>query len=100
MFSDLFNKDNNVQLVIRSMDIKELALVICEELRKEENAKKEMDAHTYLTRSETRKMCHVSNATLWRWAKEKYLVPIKVGSRLLYLKKDVTNLLEGKNSQI
>lgn len=82
------------------MDIKELALVICEELRKEENAKKEMDAHTYLSRSETRKMCHVSNATLWRWAKEKYLVPIKVGSRLLYLKKDVTNLLEGKNSQI
>ena len=100
MFNDLFKKDSNVQFVIKSADIKELALVIYEELRKEENARKEMDAHTYLSRSETRKMCNVSNATLWRWAKEKYLVPIKVGSRLLYLKKDVTNLLEGKNSQI
>lgn len=99
MFNDLFKKDSNVQFVIKSADIKELALVIYEELRKEENARKEMDAHTYLSRSETRKMCHVSNATLWRWAKEKYLIPIKVGSRVKYLKGDVTKLLEGRNSK-
>lgn len=98
MFGELFNSENNVQLVIKSADIKELALVICEELHKEENAKKEMDAHTYLSRSEVRKMCHVSNTTLWRWAKEKYLVPIKVGSRVKYLKGDVTRILEGSNS--
>jgi predicted DNA-binding transcriptional regulator AlpA len=35
-------------------------------------------------------------STLWRWGKEKYLVPVKVGRSNLYKREDVQAILDGK----
>ncbi len=46
-----------------------------------------------LTRGEVRDICGVCNATLWHWHKRKYLVPIKVGSKVRYKQSDVEKIL-------
>ena len=54
-----------------------------------------------LTKEEVKKLCGVCDATLWHWAKKKYLVPIKIGSKVKYRASDVNKILgineEGAN---
>ena len=48
----------------------------------------------YLTREETAAMLHVTFQTLYNWAKGKYLVPCKVGKRVLYKRAEVLAVIE------
>lgn len=49
-----------------------------------------------LTREDTMKKFGISSATIWRWKKCGYLVPIKVGSMDRYRLTDINALLEKK----
>lgn len=42
-----------------------------------------------MTREEVSKLLNVSLVTLHNWEKKRYLVPKKVGGRVLYLREDV-----------
>lgn len=42
------------------------------------------------------KMLGITKATLWRWAKLNYLVPVKVGRKNFYRKSDLDALSEEK----
>lgn len=52
-----------------------------------------------LTKEEVKKLCGVCDATLWHWAKKKYLVPIKIGSKVKYRASDVNKIMGIKNEE-
>ena len=52
----------------------------------------QMELATVSTR-EAAKALDVSLTTLWRWHREGYLVPVKVGKKSLYRKSDIDKLL-------
>ena len=61
-----------------------------ESLEREKRSKEE----TYLTRDQVMDMLNISPTTLWRWMKQKYLVPIEIGAKRLYLRSEVERLLK------
>jgi hypothetical protein len=46
----------------------------------------------YYTRDETANLLDVDVSTLWRWEKDKYLLPVRVGNHPKYKKSDIDNL--------
>ncbi len=55
----------------------------------------DQNAETYPTRDKVMEMLDVSQSTLWRWAKDGYLVPLNVGGKRRYKMSDVKRILEG-----
>lgn len=47
-----------------------------------------------LTREEVREKFGVCYGTLWNWAKEKILIPIKIGRKVRYRMSDVTRVIK------
>ena len=87
----------NVTITVSAADLKEFALYVMGEAKKEteENIREE----TYLTPPEVAKMIGVSTNTLWRWEKDNYLIPIKIGRKSRYRKSDVEALMTGRNNK-
>lgn len=57
---------------------------------------------TLISRKDVRKILKVSNSTLWRWAKIKYLEPTRIGGRRYYKVLDIKKIATGgatKNEQ-
>lgn len=50
---------------------------------------KEERQERYLTRSEAAQTLNVDVSTLWRWAKNEILVPVKMGKKTYYRESDV-----------
>lgn len=46
-----------------------------------------------VTRREAARMLNVTLSTLWRWAKEGYLEPVKIGVKVLYRAGDIERML-------
>lgn len=95
LFKELLNPvpDNcTVQLVVNESDLRSIIEGIISDtiVKYDENNKKEK----YLTTDEVMEILKVTRPTLWRWAKDHYLVPIKVGKRTLYRESDVSKLIE------
>ncbi len=93
MIENLINNDRNIQVVLSGNDLKELAVLLAEEIRKKEGDKEE---DVLITRKAAAEMLNRKQETLWRWAKEGYLVPIKQGGKLAYRKSDVIKILKGE----
>lgn len=63
----------------------------------EENASEQKnEKDVLLTKKEAMDRLHVSSTTLWQWAKDQYLMPVKVGRKIYYRLDDLNNLLNGK----
>ncbi len=71
-------------------------LLIAEVKRELEQSIADEKAETYLSREKVAEMLEVSTATLWRWQKLNYLVPILVGGKRRYRKSDVMKILGEK----
>lgn len=56
-------------------------------------AKAEQMEQATISPREAAKALGVSLTTLWRWHREGYLVPVKVGKKTLYRKSDIDKLL-------
>lgn len=94
MIADILKQNPNVQLVVNAADLRELMNEWCDEreaLREADRRSVENDQR--VTKGEAKKALNVTDATLWRWAKSGYLVPIKVGRRCIYLKSDIDRIL-------
>ena len=50
----------------------------------------------FLTKKEVMEKFGVSASTLWHWSKDGYLVPSKLGNKVLYRKSDIENMLRRK----
>ncbi len=46
-----------------------------------------------ITRQEASRMLNVTLSTLWRWNKDGYLTPVKIGSKVLYRTSDIEQML-------
>lgn len=53
---------------------------------------------THLSTYQTTQMLGKDKTTLWRWKKDKYLIPIKVGRSNYYKREDIQAILDGKPS--
>lgn len=96
---ELVNAASNVILQISASDLR---AIVGEMYREEQNrtaqAIAEYRERPTVDRMEAAKMLNVSLATLWRWAKDGYLVPVKIGTKVLYRATDIERMLtrEGK----
>lgn len=50
-----------------------------------------------ITRKEAAKALNVTLTTLWRWEKEGYLTPVKIGTKVLYRATDIEKMLTPKS---
>ena len=67
------------------------AIIAAKEQAEEE--RKQASEVATMSRSEVAAKLCVSVTTLWRWARDGYLVPKKVGRRVLYLRSDVEQII-------
>lgn len=74
-------------------------LLIAETKRELEQTIADQKAETYPSREKVMEILGVSSATLWRWQKLGYLVPLNVGGKRRYRMSDVKRILEGDNAQ-
>lgn len=86
-----------LNITIKAGDLKEAiehcVKMTCKELEQKET---DTDAETYSSPDQVAKNLDVSKSTLWRWAKQNYLVPIEVGGKRRYRMSDIKKILEGK----
>ena len=75
--------------------IKAIQQVIYEEITEEKTNQHDSDIEL-ITKQDVIDKLHVSSTTLWIWEKRKYLVPVKIGRRIFYKRRDVNNLMDGK----
>lgn len=90
---ELIKTGANVQVVVTLADLKEFALNVVAETMAAKEAEKKQEK--YLTPDDVADMVGVSKNTLWRWERDKYLIPIKVGRKSRYKLSDVNKILEG-----
>ena len=83
----------SVTVAVTPTDLKEFALYLIDEAKK--MAKADDRQETYLTAKEAAERLNVSANTLWRWRKENYLVPSKVGNKSYYKLSDIERLKGG-----
>ena len=53
------------------------------------------NAETYPSVAKVAEILDVNKSSLWRWAKNGYLVPIEVGGKRRYRMSDIKRILEG-----
>lgn len=81
-----------VQLVVNEVELRAIIEdIVTDTIVKYDDSKQE---EKYLTTDNVIEILKVTRATLWRWAREEYLVPVKVGKRTLYRESDVKVLLK------
>lgn len=72
---------------------------IVEAKEQAEEERKQASEVAAISRNEAAAKLCVSVHTLWRWARDGYLVPKKVGRRVLYLKSDVERIIMRGNDE-
>ena len=86
---ELSNLNASVAVMVSLPDLREFF----SELVAEAEAAKPVEEEKYLTTDEVSKLLNVSQNTLWRWNRDKYLCHTKIGRTPFYLKSDVDSLL-------
>lgn len=88
--SEIVNQNVPLQVVVNVADLKELFLDWKEE--SELNRKKETE--TLLTPDEVASKYRISKVTLWRWAKDGLLNPVKMGRKSFYHQSDIERVFD------
>lgn len=88
--SEIVNQNAPLQVVVNVADLKELFLDWKEE--SELNRKKETE--TLLTPDEVASKYRISKVTLWRWAKDGLLKPVKMGRKSFYRQSDIERVFD------
>ena len=88
--SEIINQNVPLQVVVNVADLKELFLDWKEE--SELNRKKETE--TLLTPDEVASKYRISKVTLWRWAKDGLLKPVKMGRKSFYRQSDIERVFD------
>lgn len=94
----------DVTISVKASDLIEAGRTIKDELLQELNAfqpeEKVPENEQLLSREETMEKFKISSATIWRWKKCGYLVPVKVGSMDRYRLSDVNAILIKKGGAL
>lgn len=84
----------NVTLSVTPADLREFFLAIAKEIMDAPTVKEEPQQEAYLSNDEVAAKLGVSKNTLWRWGRDGYLKPFKVGKKLFYKSSDVEALMQ------
>lgn len=87
------NKGNCFYMITEDQLKQMITNAILEAKEQAEEERKNAEEVAAMSRNEVAAKLCVSHATLWRWARDGYLVPKKIGRRVLYLKSDVERLI-------
>lgn len=90
----LLDSGANVAVTVTPLDLKEFALFLIGQAKATESENSQTEK--YLTPDEVCTMIGVSKNTLWRWEKDNYLTPIKVGRKSRYKQSDIITLMNGQ----
>lgn len=90
------------QSVMYVISAEDLQAVIADVFNKCERDKQEAIAThremPVMTRQDVCRVLNVNYSTLWRWAKDGYLVPVKIGTKVFYRPTDVDAILYNRKS--
>lgn len=92
--TQIMNAGTNVQIVVGLADLKEFAQTLLSEREQEKKASGPA-SEIYLTQDEAAARLKVDKSTLWRWDKSGYLRKCRVGGKVRYRLREITELLEG-----
>lgn len=94
--ADLLQTNANISLTITLDDLRTFSNELIQSTKKELEAEViAQQNESYLTRLETADFLKVNQASLWRWAKRGYLLPVEVGGKRMYRKSDLQRILNG-----
>jgi predicted DNA-binding transcriptional regulator AlpA len=77
--------------------IEAFRLVVDETKLQREQVSSDQTTETYLTEEEVKQLLGVSHSTLWRWQKQEYLSPVKIGRKNRYMKSEIEALINQKH---
>lgn len=94
----------DITISIKASDLLEAGRIfkeeILDELKANQDERPAPTSDQLLSREETMEKFRISSATIWRWKKCGYLVPIKVGSMDRYRLSDINDLLAKKGGAL
>lgn len=94
---EILNDTPNLNITINAGQLVEVIDYCVNKTRMElEQQITDANTETYPSPDQVAKILDVDKSTLWRWAKQGYLVPIEVGGKRRYKMSDIKQILEGK----
>lgn len=84
------SSNSQIQLVLNKADLKELFL----EWKEESELNRKKETETLLTPDEVASKYRISKVTLWRWAKDELLKPVKMGRKSFYRQSDIERVFD------
>ena len=85
----------NIVLQISSDDLREVMKSFYhEEKERTEQAIQKNRERPTISRREACELLGVSLATLWKWGKSGFLVPVKIGTKVMYKATDIDEILK------
>ena len=84
------SSNSQIQLVLNKADLKELFL----EWKEESDLNRKKETETLLTPDEVASKYRISKVTLWRWAKDGLLKPVKMGRKSFYRQSDIERVFD------
>ncbi len=93
----LLESGANVAVTVTPLDLKEFALFLIGQAQAIGNENSQTEK--FLTPDDVSDLLGVSKNTLWRWEKDHYLTPVKIGRKSRYKQSDVLALMNGKEEQ-
>ena len=87
---ELLSSEAHISIVVTPADLREFAISRINETLAEKSEQKPVEE--YLQRSEAARILGVSTNTLWRWAKDGYLSPVKIGHKSAYKLSDINKI--------
>ena len=90
-----------VTIQITAKDLKDFANHLMETAARQAlAAQATADGEDYLSKAEVMELVGVCDTTLWHWANNHYLQPVKAGRKILYRKRDVMRILSAKEDRL
>ena len=97
MITDIINQKENVLLIVSLNDLKEVVRQIYDERNAEIKAIADnQHDNELLSADETSSILGVKKNSLWRWSKNGYLTPVKIGRKCYYRRVDINRIQGNK----
>lgn len=97
LVSQIVKGSDHISLTLTAKGIAALTRELSERLLAEKAAHADCETDEgLLTKQQVMETLSVSSTTLWLWEQKGYLIPVKIGRKVFYRSKDISNLRNGK----